>query len=170
MIRFDLQSAAVLGVALTLSCVTAVAVRRLDDGGQAQAATLEAVQPRASGTAAQVVRGPDGHYWAQARIDGRAVEVLVDTGATVVALTREDALRLGVDPEPDAFTRQVRTASGVARAAPVRLASVSVAGTRVEAVEALVVEEGLSYSLLGMSYLGRLSGFEATPHGLTLRP
>ena len=60
--------------------------------------------------------------------------------------------------------------SGLARAAPVQLASVSVAGTRVEAVEALVVEDGLSYSLLGMSYLGRLSGFEATPRGLTLRP
>ena len=88
----------------------------------------------------------------------------------MVALTREDARRLGVDPAPDAFTRQVQTASGLARAAPVQLASVSVAGTRVEAVEALVVEDGLSYSLLGMSYLGRLSGFEATPRGLTLRP
>ena len=99
-----------------------------------------------------------------------AGHAFVDTGATVVALTRQDARRLGVDPAPDAFTRQVQTASGLARAAPVRLSSVSVGGTRVEAVEALVVEEGLAYSLLGMSFLGRLSGFEATPHGLTLRP
>lgn len=169
MIRFDLQSVIVIGVALTLSCATALAVRSLDGAGQAQAAVIEA-RPPASGASAQVVRGADGHYWTQARIDGRAVDVLVDTGATVVALTRQDARRLGVDPAPEDFTSKVQTASGPARAAPVRLASVSVGGTRVEAVEALVVEEGLAYSLLGMSFLGRLSGFEATPHGLTLRP
>lgn len=170
MIRFDLQSVIVIGVALTLSCATALAVRSLDGAGQAQAAVVATRPPQASGASAQVVRGADGHYWTQARIDGRAVDVLVDTGATVVALTRQDARRLGVDPGPDAFTRHVQTASGLARAAPVRLSSVSVGGTRVEAVEALVVEEGLAYSLLGMSFLGRLSGFEATPHGLTLRP
>ena len=45
-----------------------------------------------------------------------------------------------------------------------------VAGARVDRVEALVVEQGLEYSLLGMSYLGRLSAFSATPAGLTLRP
>ena len=72
--------------------------------------------------------------------------------------------------EPDAFTGRVQTASGLASAAPVELEAVSVAGARVERVQALVVEEGLAYSLLGMSYLGRLSAFEATPAGLTLRP
>ncbi|HAF80109.1 MAG TPA: TIGR02281 family clan AA aspartic protease, partial [Brevundimonas sp.] len=101
---------------------------------------------------------------------GRAVRVLIDTGASVVALTRADARRLGVDPTPDAYTGRVQTASGLARTAPVELAAVSVAGARVERVQALVVEDGLAYSLLGMSYLGRLSAFEATPAGLTLRP
>jgi aspartyl protease family protein len=119
---------------------------------------------------AAIAMGRDGHYWAQATIEGRAVRVLIDTGASVVALTRTDARRLGVDPAPDAFTGRVQTASGLARAAPVELAAVSVAGARVERVQALVVEEGLAYSLLGMSYLGRLSAFEATPSGLTLRP
>jgi aspartyl protease family protein len=60
--------------------------------------------------------------------------------------------------------------SGVVRAAPVQLKTISVAGARVDRVEALVVEQGLEYSLLGMSYLGRLSAFSATPAGLTLRP
>ncbi|RZJ74790.1 MAG: hypothetical protein EON88_37310, partial [Brevundimonas sp.] len=55
-------------------------------------------------------------------------------------------------------------------AAPVTLQTVSVAGARVEQVEALVVAEGLPHSLLGMSYLGRLSAFTATPAALTLRP
>ncbi|WAC60741.1 retropepsin-like aspartic protease family protein [Brevundimonas sp. SL130] len=169
MIRIDLQSVAVLSVALVASFATALTIRHLDGGEAAMAASTEIAAP-ASGTATQVVKGPDGHYWAQAKIDGRAVQVLVDTGASVVALTRADARRLGVDPAPEAFTGKVQTASGVVRAAPVELKTISVAGVRVDNVEALVVEEGLAYSLLGMSYLGRLSAFEATPTGLTLRP
>ncbi|MFN3877185.1 MAG: TIGR02281 family clan AA aspartic protease [Brevundimonas sp.] len=172
MARIDFQSVIVLGVALMASFGTALTIRHLEGDGAAQAATpvVAAFTAPASGTDAQVVKGADGHYWAQARIDGRAVRVLVDTGASVVALTRADALRLGVDPEQADFTGRVQTASGVVRAAPVQLKSVSVAGARVDEVEALVVEQGLEYSLLGMSYLGRLSAFEATPVGLTLRP
>jgi aspartyl protease family protein len=175
MIRIDLQSVAVLAVALVASFATAATIRHLDGSDAAMAATsdiatVQASSAHASGTAAQVVKGPDGHYWAQAKIDGRAVQVLVDTGASVVALTRADARRLGVNPSPEDFTGKVQTASGIVRAAPVELKSVSVAGARVDKVEALVVEEGLAYSLLGMSFLGRLSAFEATPAGLTLRP
>ncbi|WP_313445357.1 TIGR02281 family clan AA aspartic protease [Brevundimonas sp.] len=171
MVRIDTQSVVVLGFALMASFGTALTIRHLEGDGMAQAATpvVEAAVG-ASGTDAQVVKGADGHYWAEANIDGKAVRVLVDTGASVVALTRADALRLGVDPEPQAFTGMVQTASGVVRAAPVQLKTISVAGARVDRVEALVVEQGLEYSLLGMSYLGRLSAFSATPAGLTLRP
>jgi len=171
MVRIDTQSVVVLGFALVASFGTALTIRHLEGDGMAQAATpvVEAAVG-ASGTHAQVVKGADGHYWAEASIDGKAVRVLVDTGASVVALTRADALRLGVDPEPEAFTGKVQTASGVVRAAPVQLKTISVAGARVDRVEALVVEQGLEYSLLGMSYLGRLSAFSATPAGLTLRP
>jgi len=171
MVRIYTQSVVVLGFALMASFGTALTIRHLEGDGMAQAATpvVEAAIG-ASGTDAQVVKGADGHYWAEANIDGKAVRVLVDTGASVVALTRADALQLGVDPEPEAFTGKVQTASGVVRAAPVQLKTISVAGARVDRVEALVVEQGLEYSLLGMSYLGRLSAFSATPTGLTLRP
>ena len=95
---------------------------------------------------------------------------MVDTGASVVVLTPADPARLGMNLTPDDFSGTVITASGPVRAAPVRLETVAVAGARVTAVEALVVEQGLPHSLLGMSYLGRLSSFSATPAGLTLRP
>lgn len=126
--------------------------------------------PAVPGSPAQIARSADGHYWAEADIDGRAIRVLVDTGASVVALTREDALRLGLRLTPADFTQTVETASGPAKAASVELDHVAVAGARVNKVRALVVEEGLPHSLLGMSYLGRLSAFEARPTGLTLRP
>ena len=100
----------------------------------------------------------------------RAVRVMIDTGASVVVLTPADASRLGLRLKAGDFSRTVITASGPVRAAPVALWTVAVAGTRVEQVEALVVEQGLPHSLLGMSYLGRLSSFSATPAEITLRP
>lgn len=183
MSSFDLKSAGVLAAA-TLSAIT-VGLWLNHAGGRGQAGAAEPTPvmeaavvepvvetPRASKAASpyQVTRSRDGHYWAEAMIDGRAVRLLVDTGASVVALTREDALRLGLDLRPEDFSSTVNTASGPGRAARINLKSVSIGGARVERVEAMVVEKGLTQSLLGMSYLGRLSGFEATPHGLTLKP
>jgi len=167
MIRFDVSSAFVMTLAVASALTTAVWLNRLGDRGEAQAAPVAAV---AKGSDAQILKSADGHFWAEAEIDGRAVRVMVDTGASVVALTRTDAARLGFRLNDADFTGTVQTASGRVGAAPIELASVAVAGARVDAVQALVVQDGLPHSLLGMSYLGRLSRFEATPTGLTLRP
>lgn len=168
MIRFDASSGLVLALAVSSSLSAAWWLNHLDGRGRAEAAPVTA--SRAHGSDAQVTRGADGHYWAEALIDGRAVRVMVDTGASVVILTAEDAARLGVRLEESDFGSTVQTASGLVGAAPVTLDHVAVAGARVDHVHALVVRDGLPHSLLGMSYLGRLSRFEATPTGLTLRP
>lgn len=136
----------------------------------AQAPAVGPAAPAASGPDAELVKAADGHYWADALVNGEIVHVLVDTGATAVALTPDDARRLGMEPTSLTYAYQVSTASGVARAAQVHLDRVSVAGAEVDNVDALVVEKGLPTSLLGMSYLGRLSRFEATPSTLILRP
>jgi len=136
----------------------------------AQVVADDAASSPANGSPAQVIKGPDGHYWAEAAVNGRAVRLLVDTGATAVALTADDARRLGFDPKGLDYNYRVATAGGPARAARIRLASVSVAGAEVENVDALVIDRGLQTSLLGMTYLGRLSRFEATPTALILRP
>ena len=166
--RFDLSSAAVMALAVASALTTAWWMDQAGLRGQAQAATP--VSAPATGAPGQVLKSADGHYWAEADIDGRAVRVMVDTGASVVALTRDDAARLGLRLAPADFSATVITASGPVRAAAVELQAVAVAGARVDRVEALVVEQGLPHSLLGMSYLGRLSSFSATPAGLTLRP
>jgi aspartyl protease family protein len=119
---------------------------------------------------AAVQKGEDGHFWAWATVNGQRVHVLVDTGATAVALTMADARQMGLDVEHMAFDQTIRTASGEARAAQVQLDYVSVGGARVDRVAAVVVDGGLPTSLLGMTYLGRLSRFEATPTSLILRP
>jgi aspartyl protease family protein len=119
---------------------------------------------------AEVTKASDGHYWAEGQVAGTAVRFLVDTGASNVALTTDDARRLGFDPGSLVYDVPVRTANGETRAARIRLPSLSVGDARVRDVQAMVVQQGLATSLLGMSYLGRLSRFEATPGALILRP
>lgn len=133
-------------------------------------APMAPVSGAAEGHAASVTKSSDGHYWAEALVNGRRVRFLVDTGATAVALTAEDAERLGIHPADLDYSSEVTTANGQAHAAQVTLASVSVAGARVSDVQALVIDKGLPTSLLGMTYLGRLSRFEATQTALILRP
>jgi aspartyl protease family protein len=169
--RFDLSSLGIMAAAVASALTTVWWMDQAGLRGQAQAATRPVyVATPASGTSAQVLKDLDGHYWADALIEGRAVRVMVDTGASVVALTRDDAARLGLKLTPEDFSGSIVTASGPVRAAPVELRTVAVAGARVERVQAMVVERGLPHSLLGMSYLGRLSAFTATPASLTLRP
>lgn len=137
--------------------------------------TLDAVrhaQPRYErpiAAVARIARGDDGHYWATGQVGGEQVRFLVDTGATAVSLTPADARRLGIETRGLTYDYEVITAQGRAKAATVRLDSLSVDGATVKNVDALIIEKGLETSLLGMSYLGRLSRFEMTPTALVLR-
>lgn len=161
---------AALGAAQLASAVSASpAVFRNTASRNADVETPAAVEPAPAG-AASLTKSLDGHFWAEAEVDGRWIRFLVDTGASTVALTQADARRLGLNLEGLSYDYPVMTANGRTKAAPVVLSHVAVAGARVDGVPALVVKEGLSTSLLGMSYLGRLSRFEATPTTLILRP
>jgi aspartyl protease family protein len=117
-----------------------------------------------------IAKASDGHYWAEGLVNGSHIRFLVDTGATAVALTPADAERLGFNLADLKFTYRVTTAAGETRAAAVKLAEVNVAGARLENVDALIIEKGLDASLLGMSYLGRLTSFQATRDALVLQP
>ena len=97
------------------------------------------------------------------------MEFLVDTGASAVALTLDDARKSGVRLNSLKYDVPISTAGGLNYAAAVKLKSVSLGGITLRDVDALVVKEGLDISLLGMSYLGRLQRVEATPNALLLR-
>lgn len=163
----------IIGTAVVSALVAVRAMSVLDPrpvAAQAQPAVASASEPQSHASTAEVTKDADGHFWAEASVNGRAVRFLVDTGSTAVTLTADDAQRVGVDLHALNYDRQVNTAAGPSRAAEIDLDYVSVAGARVEHVPALVLEKGLSASLLGMSYLGRLSKFEATQTALILRP
>ncbi|MBI1650601.1 TIGR02281 family clan AA aspartic protease [Hyphomicrobium sulfonivorans] len=133
-------------------------------------AAAPAQQPTASGTVVELAAQDNGHFNTHAEINGRPVEVMVDTGATMVALSFEDAERAGLYLRDQDFTRSVHTANGVARVAPVTLDRVSIGGITVRNVPAAVTEPGrLKTSLLGMSFLSRLSRFDMRQGRLVLQ-
>jgi aspartyl protease family protein len=100
----------------------------------------------------------NGHFMTEAEVNGRRIEVMVDTGASIIALTYEDAAAIGVEPSPRDFTHQVSTANGVSRVAPVRLDRVMIGDVMVRDVQAVVTEKGkLGVTLLGNSFLSRVS-------------
>lgn len=111
-----------------------------------------------------------GHFSTFAIMDGVSVKVLVDTGATSVALPRSVALRMGLRVDERAFRRPASTANGVVMAAPVRISEVRLDSIVVRNVEALVLPDtALDTTLLGMSFLSKLDNVEMARGRLNLR-
>lgn len=122
------------------------------------------------GTVVEIPRRTDAHFVVRARINGAAVEMLVDTGASNVVLTGDDARRAGLDPDRLVFSVPVTTANGRTLVAPVQLRALAVGEIGAANVEALVAQPGaLEQSLLGMSFLSRLRSYEVKDGVLILR-
>lgn len=112
----------------------------------------------------------NGHFEAEAYIDGKPVNVLVDTGATGVALTYEDAEAIGISLSDSDFTHVSRTANGTARIAPVTLSSIRIGDIEIRDVTAFVAEPGkLFATLLGMTFLSRLERVDIRGSELVLQ-
>ncbi|MCH7711072.1 MAG: TIGR02281 family clan AA aspartic protease [Proteobacteria bacterium] len=109
-----------------------------------------------------------GHFQVEAMVDGVAIRFLVDTGASEVVLRPADARRLGFDLDRLRFSRIYQTANGTVRGAPVTLGEVTVGPIRLANVAASVNGAPMNQSLLGMSFLNRLSGYEVRGDVLTL--
>lgn len=171
-----LKSTLVMASAVFVSVLAGMGVLKMGDRhadlrpGSEAAVSLAAPSTTTDTHTVAIPKASDGHFWANAVVNDKAVHFLVDTGATVVVLTPADARRLGFDENALTFNRQVITANGPTQAAEVTLSTVGVGQSTVHNVDALVLKDGLATSLLGMSYLGRLSRFEATPSSLILHP
>jgi aspartyl protease family protein len=128
-------------------------------------------QPSRAGRNEVVIAAdPMGQYAATVDIDGARMRMLVDTGASAVVLTYEDAAAAGFYPAPADFKYPVSTANGVGRVALVTLRVVRLGALEVRDVKAAVAERGaLGSSLLGMTFLSKLSHFEAGSGRLALK-
>jgi aspartyl protease family protein len=123
----------------------------------------------ADGKTMEFIAGPDGHFFINGEVDGAPVVFIADTGATTVLLSYDDARAIGVDVARLRFTTPVLTANGQAMAAPYRIGTITLGDITRRNVTAMVSQQGvIGTSLLGMSFLGRLSSFEVRGDKLIL--
>ncbi len=163
-------------VLLTVVAVVLVLVLRPDEGvlermqEPRSEARVAAVKPQQSSLTNQLVleRGRDGHYYVTAEVEGVPVDFLVDTGASMIALTYEDAERIGLRPGQLDYSLRAQTANGVALFAPVTLQDVAIEQIEIDDVRAAVAQSDMGMSLLGMSFLGRLDGYQVEDGNLIL--
>jgi len=107
---------------------------------------------------ATLQRAWDGHFRTIARIDDADIGVLVDTGASLVLLRYDDAIRAGVDPDMLDFNIPLTTASGRSYVAKFQFSQVRIGGVSIHNVEGAVAQPGaLHSSLLGMSFIEQLT-------------
>jgi aspartyl protease family protein len=160
----------ILVLAVILAALAVVAARYADEAAHRPATDPSAAvltippAPAAQSESPNTVsieRDSRGHFAVTARIDGRPMGFMVDTGATAVALRASDAAMLGIHPMPRDFIDQVKTANGTVQAAEAQLGVIEIGALSVRDVKALVLpDRALSENLLGMSFLSRLRRFE----------
>jgi aspartyl protease family protein len=114
-------------------------------------------------------RARDGHFYVDADVNGARIRFLIDTGATFVALSPEDARSAGLRIFESDYTARTTTANGVTRVAPVTLRQVELEQMQLFDVRAVVLERPMPVSLLGMSFLSRLQSYETRNDELVLR-
>ena len=114
--------------------------------------------PASSGYRSVTLNDNDrGYFLVEARVDGRSIDFLVDTGASSIALRESSAAKLGIHPSARDYNIKMQTANGIGKAARVQLDRVEINGITVRDVTAVVVpDESLSTNLLGMTFLSRV--------------
>ena len=117
----------------------------------------------------RIPRQRNGHFYVDATVNGQLVRFLVDTGATTVALTTEDADRIGEKVSPASFDVVGEGAGGAVRGERLMIESIEIEGKRVENVRGVVLV-GLGQSLLGQNYLSRMGSVEMTADEMVIRP
>ncbi len=137
--------------------------RRILLRGQHAASSGPAAGGRQSVTLAADTRG---HFVTDGAINGGSMRFLVDTGASMIAIPARDALRLGIDYRKGRMGR-VQTAAGPNTAWAVRFDTVRVGDIELNNVEGVVIEQGLEFALLGMSFLNRVE-MRRDGHQMTL--
>lgn len=153
---------------LTLLMLTFVTgVQHLDTAQAVPTAAAAMLVPEADRTApVTVMRSSDGLFYVDARVDGRKLRLLVDTGASMAVLTRADARRLGLRARPGGG--RIETVGGRVDMATAKLDAIEIGGHRFDALTAAVVGEGLSVSLIGQDLLSRFGSIRIDGDRLVL--
>lgn len=141
-----------------------------DDGGWSQGGGgWSSSETGGAGGEVRLGRASDSHFYTDANIDGAQIRMMVDSGASIVALTRRDAEAIGIDVDRLPVAGSAKTAGGSVPVRPVVLQSIDIDGIEVRGVQAAVIDADIGVSLLGQSYLAKLDAVNVEGDTMTLR-
>jgi aspartyl protease family protein len=164
---FAMRQLFVLALALLVAgvCAAFYADHAVGTHPEAQAAVVQPAneprEPTSSGRSLMLESDRQGHFQVEARVEGRFVDFVVDTGASLVVLRETTAAQVGIRLQPHDYTATAVTANGKIMAARATIGRIEVGGIAVYDVPAMVLpDEALAKNLLGVSFLSRLKRYE----------
>ncbi len=162
-----------LGGNLLMLVVFGLAVMRfvkIDPSFDAALHTLGAPPQTVTGGETRIPLAPDGHYWITARVNGKRLRLMVDTGATVTAVSQDVAGAAGIEPDPLRRDAMVETANGTVTAASARIKQLRFGSILANDLDAIVMPGETGPNVLGMNFLNRLKGWRVEDGVLILTP
>jgi aspartyl protease family protein len=147
-------------------------IQKLAKGGEGRDESRDRQEDENAGNGwadTTLTRADDGHFYADAMVNGARIRFLVDTGATSVALSKRDAQAAGVQFASGDFTAQGHGVGGVVALKPVKLDRLAIGPVEARDVDAVVAEDGLEISLLGQSWLKRVGNVTIKGDKMVLR-
>lgn len=114
-------------------------------------------------------RGADSHFRATVKINGVDIEMLVDSGASVVALSQADAERIGLFSNPSEFSATAQGAGGAVPVKPVKLDRVALGSIEKTDVQGVIIGSDINQSLLGQSFLKQMGSVTIEDDVMTIK-
>ena len=123
-----------------------------------------------SGGETRIPLSADGHYWITAKLNGTPLRLMVDTGATVTAISTDVAEAAGIEPDLLRPEARVETANGTVTAAPARIETLRFGSIAARDLDAIVMPGADGPNVIGMNFLTRLKGWRVEDGVLILTP
>jgi aspartyl protease family protein len=165
----------------SIAATAAVLHLRHSKPGPANAAAAQATAPKAiapagatqqpmGGNTAMLYADTRGHFHADIQVRGTPIRTLVDTGASLVTFSTEDAAKLGLRADSSQKTAQFNTANGMVTAHLIRIPEMRLQGITVYDVDAAILPPGaMKGTLLGMSFMKKLASYESRGTSMVMR-
>lgn len=154
------------GILLTV----VVQLSHIDPRLDAVRSGLGADQQVVAGGETRIKLAPDGHYWINAEVNGEKARFLVDTGATLTAVSATLAERAGLEPRSSAIPVRIVTANGAVSADVTRIDTLSFGNVEASGIDAVIAPSLGETNVLGMNFLSRLEGWQVKNGTLILSP
>ncbi len=175
MARRRIPMGRLLGTASTLVLVGVLAmvvvqVARMDPRFDVAMSGMGLPEQRVEGGETRVHLSPDGHYWLKAKINGEPANFLVDTGATLTAISAQTAARVGIEPRRDRMPVMMTTANGTIRVGTTTIDELRFGNVAARGLDAVIAPNLGDTNVIGMNLLSRLAGWRVENGELILQP